>query len=251
VLRDLGYSASAAHEMYKPGSITRQVIQRTIHDELVIANLTGLNPNVMYEVAIRHCAKMPLVLMVEIGTELPFDISDERTIFYHNDMYEVEVLKKKLKSTVESALNDPDIDNPVYRSEHKRVIKGLATPGSTESAIFSELENLSDKISSLSTSIPSNITPPLSKHYSEQYREIVIKLSPQDKDPNELVRHLQKMGYTIDRWTSGKDGSADIPVNIFIPAGFNVQRVMNSHFAEIEELIIRKGYAYTGIAVHL
>lgn len=74
-----------AHRMYDIGSINNKIISSVFNADLVIANLTSLNPNVMFELAIRYCFGKPAIVIAEKGTRLPFDVIDENTVFYIND----------------------------------------------------------------------------------------------------------------------------------------------------------------------
>src|SRR5699024_539577 len=104
-----------AHRITKTGSINSQVINNLYSAKLVIANLTGLNPNVMFEVGIRYTMRKPMILICEKGTRLPFDIIEERTIFYTNDIAGSEELKGRLLSMLSDFDFDGLQDNPVYR----------------------------------------------------------------------------------------------------------------------------------------
>lgn len=79
------YEMVVAHKITAPGTITKQIINEIYSDDLVIANLTDRNPNVMYELAFRHAIGKPVIMISENDTSLPADIIMERTIFYKND----------------------------------------------------------------------------------------------------------------------------------------------------------------------
>lgn len=119
VLHEYGFNdVKPAYEMNVSGMITTQIINRIISDDLVIVNLTGNNPNVMYELCLRHVVQKPIIHICENGTALPFDIKDNRTIFYEDDMLGADELKEKLSSFVdEIEYMKAYVDNPIYNAQ--------------------------------------------------------------------------------------------------------------------------------------
>jgi hypothetical protein len=65
-----------------PGEITERIIQHLKQDPIVVADLTGRNPNVFYELAIRHASGRPLVHIMQSGEAVPFDLQGPETVFY-------------------------------------------------------------------------------------------------------------------------------------------------------------------------
>lgn len=149
VLTDLGFEVSIAHEIALPGSISKQIIEHLLKDDLVIADLTGHNPNVMYELAVRHAAKLPVVTLAVSGTVLPFDVSSERTIFYTNDLQGSEELKPQLRQAVQDALVNPEVDNPVYRVVTANIIREASTSDDAQQYILNRLDSIQDALNRL------------------------------------------------------------------------------------------------------
>ena len=152
VLEEIGFNAIAAHEMSDSGSITRQVIERLLTDDLVVANLTTLNANVMYELAVRHCKRLPVVILAERGTNLPFDVLTERTVFFDNDMHGVVDLRPKLKEAVLSAMDEKEPDNPVYRAAKTAIMKDVVI-GDEEKYVIARIDGLEAMMRKFFTSI--------------------------------------------------------------------------------------------------
>ena len=92
-----------ADEVSAPGTITGDIFARIIHSDFVVADLTFPNPNVFYEVGIRHVCRAGTILVRDKdGPTMPFDLSSQRYIEYENTLPGlanlVEDLQKKFES---------------------------------------------------------------------------------------------------------------------------------------------------------
>jgi hypothetical protein len=81
-LAPLDYDVVRADRISESGYITTQIIERLMEADLVIADLTEKNPNVFYELALRHAFKKPCIQICQSGEKIPFDIAGLRTVFF-------------------------------------------------------------------------------------------------------------------------------------------------------------------------
>ena len=70
-----------ADEIVHPRRITDAILQATLLSDLVVADLTGSNPNVFYELGLAHASGCD-VIMITQESKIPFDVTTESTIFY-------------------------------------------------------------------------------------------------------------------------------------------------------------------------
>lgn len=79
-IESVGLKVVRADQIEHPGMITNQVIEYVMKSKLVVADLSFTNPNVFYELALRHMMNSPVVQIVRKGDPIPFDISQFRTV---------------------------------------------------------------------------------------------------------------------------------------------------------------------------
>lgn len=115
VASELGYGVVRADKISKPGIITSQILEHIMNDALVIADLTDHNPNVFYELAVRHTIKKPVIQVIREGQKIPFDVAPTRTIpIDHKDLDSVEEAKKELMNQIKAVEEDPSlVDSPI------------------------------------------------------------------------------------------------------------------------------------------
>ena len=158
LLDEFGLKLVVAHKISSPGSINNQVISHIVNDKLVIANLTDLNPNVMYELAIRHVTKKPVIHICRHDTDLPFDIKAERALFYRNDMQGALELKDGLKKFIAEALSkDEWDDNPIYNAvkfDYFSKLSATSTDSNLNEYLFNVFQAIQDDLKQIKRSIP-------------------------------------------------------------------------------------------------
>jgi len=117
VAKDLGYEVVRADKISEPGMITTQIIRQLLEVPLVIADLSGHNPNVFYELAIRHAIRKPVILMIEKGQKIPFDIAGLRTIELVTESFDlgsIEKAKEEMRAHIVSIQENPSkVESPV------------------------------------------------------------------------------------------------------------------------------------------
>ena len=114
VLEKCGYEKPIrADHITQPGVITTQVFTHLWDDDLVIADLTGGNPNVFYELAVRHVRRMPFVHLILAGEKIPFDIAPNRTIQFDFDIEKAEKAKIALEAMVKSSEGTLAVQTPL------------------------------------------------------------------------------------------------------------------------------------------
>ena len=62
------------------GDINDEIFRHLLDDALVVADLSDHNPNVYYELAIRHAVRKPFIHVTQAGDKLPFDVQGMRAI---------------------------------------------------------------------------------------------------------------------------------------------------------------------------
>ena len=147
------FDIRVAHREFEIGSTNDRVIKNIYNADLVIANLTTLNPNVMFELAMRYSYGKPAIVIAEKNTKLPFDMIEENTLFYVNDPTGAAELKNNIKKFVKKIdfnTNDygPIIATLKTAATFENVESGIQDPESKQlfSLLLKKMDNIEEEI---------------------------------------------------------------------------------------------------------
>jgi hypothetical protein len=117
-LTGFGLDVIRADKIGTPGMITSQVLEHILRARLVIADLSFHNPNVFYELALRHATRLPVVQICRRKDRLPFDVNQVRSISIDTtDIYslipKLETYRSEIATQVRAALEGQGGSNPI------------------------------------------------------------------------------------------------------------------------------------------
>jgi len=142
VLRPLaiqaGWEVLRVDEVVESGTITTQAFRELFAADLVVADVTSANSNVYYELGVRQALSPSGTVLVALeATELPFDISNQRVLYYERDFTaDHNFASRYLEALNAEAARGPTASPVRQALEHL----GLVVPGPTQDAAGFERE---------------------------------------------------------------------------------------------------------------
>jgi hypothetical protein len=157
------YEVRRADDYNRAGNITSQVIEAIVDADLIVADLTGRNANVYYELSVAHCYRRHVVPMRNVADDtgdLPFDNYTERTIPY---------------SLTRLGLRDRARDL-LAKAVEETVGQTPSNPVTTALGLKRVVEQGGDNVATILTSLSAQVAT-LDRRLSEQERDALMSFN--------------------------------------------------------------------------
>jgi O-acetyl-ADP-ribose deacetylase (regulator of RNase III) len=111
----LGLDCVRCDEEDEAGHIHRRMFQQLWKAEVAVADLSLLNPNVFYELGVRHALRRSVTVLIRRkGTDVPFNVGNLSVIEYdENDAAGLVEFRSRLARFIQAGLQDGHTDNVV------------------------------------------------------------------------------------------------------------------------------------------
>lgn len=130
-------------DISKSSSITRDIVEAICNADIIVADLTGNNPNVFYELGIAHSIGNKTVMITRDIKTVPFDLKTYRIIAYETVDLRFRKLQQNLIRSMEQMLITADMpSNPVQDYapiKHNELICGLSEILNIENRVRKEI----------------------------------------------------------------------------------------------------------------
>ncbi len=111
-LTELNVQCVRGDEIYSKQRIVDDIWNSIKKSRFLLAELTGKNPNVLYEIGLAHAIGKPVIIITRNADDVPFDLKALRYLFYDvNEPFWGESLKVGIQNLVRKVLENPSIEN--------------------------------------------------------------------------------------------------------------------------------------------
>lgn len=187
-IKKAGLTPRRADDIFTPTPIINDIWSLTLNCKVLLADLTGKNPNVLYELGLAHASCKPVVIITESIDDVPFDLQSLRVIVYDkNEPKWGSSLSSSITQSLKDVLDNPDASVPTtFLSQHPTFPKSKTE---TRDATVQRLRLENDRLRRQSRQSPSRTQ---SAAYIE---ELVADYLRQGIPPSEITLLLRKRGF--------------------------------------------------------
>lgn len=156
-IKSAGFEVKIVSDADESGIIQRRIITNLYDSDIVVCDVSGKNPNVMFELGIRLAFDKPTVIVKDDKTDYSFDtgiiehIPYPRDMNYHKILTFRETLKQKVKATYEISQKDPEYSAFLKNFGQFKIAKIEEKSVSSTEYIIESLKELKDELNTLKT----------------------------------------------------------------------------------------------------
>lgn len=196
-IRDSGLKPTRADDLFRPGTIVNDIWTFTNQAKVVLADLTGKNPNVFYELGLAHALAKPVVLVTESIENVPFDLRPLRVLEYDkNEPRWAEALEENITRAIKEVLVSPtEAVLPTFLQVKKDgKTKQVSESEKTLLELRQEVDIIKQELLNPKRNFPRRVSSP------EQAKEIIRDYVRAYAPTSYIVRKLSERGVPED-WT--------------------------------------------------
>ena len=214
VLEKAGFEVLRADDIYTPSVIIEDIWEYINKARFIVADVTGRNPNVFYELGISHTLGKETVILTQNDNDVPFDLRHRRYFKYDDDENGWKSLRITLEK-VASSLKSEKADNPFSDRNFGEINKEVSVEVSKAPVDFDSFDrsvkNLAEATQPKTTAtLLSEFQPKLNslcydyEWSDDDVRERIIRvlnLIPEELSSNPNVsQYLQHLGMIVNRY---------------------------------------------------
>ena len=206
-IKAAGLAPCRADDLYRPSSIIHDIWKFVRNAKLLLADLTGKNQNVLYELGLAHAIGKPVIMITQVLDDVPFDLRSLRVITYDlNDPGWADDLRTSLERAFSEILQAPQtaVPPPFLQVEETHEVPRVTPLERRVMELSQEVDSLrrsrllGEESTGSPTMSPSEARDAIQRYVKRRMPRSVIldRLRSAGVPSNFIIRELEKAQYS-------------------------------------------------------
>lgn len=237
-----GFKANLVSNSEDIGVIQKRIVQNLYENPIVVCDVSGKNPNVMFELGLRLAFDKPTIIIKDNKTDYSFDTSPIEHLEYPRDLRFSKIvdfrekLADKIQKTYEKSISDEDYSTFLKHFGSFKVAKIDTEEVTKEDLIMDEIKSLRDMV--LRNQNRNRKFPQFFESDESDNKHITICFADRNNDDIEAVlsdvRSMKGIDEIAIRDIGEEHKHAEIELNGDLPKRIITRRLEKKHSSRVE-----------------